>query len=353
MPFIFACLFLLMVHPCLAGSDSTVYPASHPLIQYTGRIDKTNPAGPVMWAPGVYIDVSFEGTYCIMKINDEVKYGSSHNYIIVQVDGGQPRRIQTQAKENTIVLARGLKKGKHRVKICKSTEAEIGYLQPTAFIAKKIISPVKKPGRKIEFIGDSITCGMGNDESSHPCGTGEWYDQNNAWMAYGPITARQLNAQWHLSAISGIGLIHSCCNKKTVMPPLFTRLDLSNDSIPWDFKQYQPDLVTVCLGQNDGIQDAASFCNAYVNFMQSLRTYYPKATLVMLTSPMAGPELNTVLQHYILSIEKTLLIKDKNIGHYFFKQQYVKGCSSHPSGADQIQIAGELSAFLKKKMKWR
>lgn len=353
MQFIFGCLFLLLANTCLAGRDSTVYPASHNLIQYTGRVDKTNPLGPVMWAPGIYIDISFEGTYCIMKINDEVKYGRSHNYIIVQVDDEKPFRIQTQAKENTIILASGLKKGKHRIKICKSTEAEIGYLQPTAFIAKKIIPPVKKPARKIEFIGDSITCGMGNDESSQPCGKGEWYDQNNAWMAYGPITARELNAQWHLSAISGIGLVHSCCDKKTVMPPLFTKLDLSNDSIPWDFKQYQPNLVTVCLGQNDGIQDSATFCNAYISFMQSLRSHYPNATLVMLTSPMAGRELNAVLQPYILSIEKELLKKDKKIGHYFFKQQYIKGCSSHPSGADHRQIAGELSIFIKNKMRWR
>lgn len=137
------------------------------------------------------------------------------------------------------------------------------------------------------------------------------------------------------------------------MPPLFTKLDLSNDSIPWDFKQYQPDLVTVCLGQNDGIQDSAAFCNAYINFMQGLRSYYPKATLVMLTSPMAGGELNAVLQQYISSIEKVLRQKDKKIGCYFFKKQYIQGCSSHPSGADHRQIAGELSIFIKNKMGWR
>ncbi|RYF83558.1 MAG: acetyl xylan esterase, partial [Chitinophagaceae bacterium] len=235
----FVGIFLLCSFNMFAHADSTVYPAAHPLIQYTGRVDKTNPLGPVMWAPGVYIDVAFEGTYCIMKIKDEVKYGKSHNYIIVQVNDEKPYRIQLKEKENSIILASNLKEGKHKIKICKSTEAEIGWLQPIAFIAKKIIRPVKKPVRKIEFIGDSITCGMGNDESSQPCGKGEWYDQNNAWMAYGPLTARTVKAQWHLSSISGIGLMHSCCNKTTVMPPLFKKLSLSADSIDWDFTLYQ------------------------------------------------------------------------------------------------------------------
>lgn len=351
-PFFIAGIFLCASLHCFAGKDSTVYPALHKLIQYTGRADKSNTAGPVIWAPGAYINIAFEGSYCIMKIKDEVKYGKSHNYIIVQVDEEKPYRIQLKERENSIVLANNLKEGKHSITICKSTEAEIGWIQPTAFITKKLIAPAKKPKRKIEFIGDSITCGMGNDESSQPCGKGEWYDQNNAWMGYGPLTARSVKAQWHLSSISGIGLIHSCCNKTTVMPPLFKKLSLSADSINWDFKQYQPNLVTVCLGQNDGIQDSTAFCSAYVHFMQSLRTCYPKATLVMLTSPMGDKALNSVLQRYILSVEKALKQKDKKIDHYFFKQQYIKGCSSHPSGEDHLQMAAELTAFVKQKMRW-
>src|SRR5690606_17269343 len=116
----------------------------------------------------------------------------------------------------------------------------------------------------IEFIGNSITCGMGNDASAIACNTREWYDQHNAYMAYGPLTARKLNARWQLTAESGIGLIHSCCNKKTTMPQVFDKINVADDTIAWDFSRYQPDVVTVCLGQNDGIQDSTAFCNAYV-----------------------------------------------------------------------------------------
>ncbi|MFT3981132.1 MAG: SGNH/GDSL hydrolase family protein [Ferruginibacter sp.] len=347
------CISILMsLHSFAGTNDSTLYTASDKRIQYTGRVDHSNITGPVIWAPGAYIDLAFEGSYCILEINDELRWGKSHNYIIVIVDDLAPRRIQLKERSNRIVLAEKLTPGKHHVTICKSTEAEIGFIQPTAFIAKKISRPSRKPKRKIEFIGDSITCGMGNDESGKACGKGEWYDQNNAWIAYGPLTARHFNAQWHLSSISGIGLMHSCCNKTTVMPPLFKKLGLSADSIAWNFKRYQPDVVTVCLGQNDGIQDSAAFCKAYIDFMQALRSYYPKATLVMLTSPMAAAELNVFLQKSILSVEQALQKKDRKITHYFFRRQYTTGCSSHPSGNDHHMIAAELIPFVEKQMRW-
>lgn len=342
----------IALNVCAGRADSSTYSALDKRIRYTGRVDKSNAEGPVMWAPGAYIDIDFTGSYCIMLINDENRWGKSHNYLVIVVDDSAPKRIRLQEKQNRIVLAENLPPGKHHISICKSTEAEIGYIQPTAFIAKKIIAPSRAPRRRMEFIGDSITCGMGNDESDKSCGQGEWYDQHNAWIAYGPLTARHYNAQWHLSSISGIGLMHSCCNKSTIMPPLFKKLGLSADTLQWDFKRYQPNVVTICLGQNDGIQDSATFCKSYVDFMKALRNYYPKATLVMLSSPMAATELNKFLQTSILAVEDALKKKDKKITHYFFSKQYSGGCSSHPSGRDHALMAAELISFLSKKMKW-
>ena len=66
-----------------------------------------------------------------------------------------------------------------------------------------------KPVRRMEFIGNSITCGTGSDQSVVPCDKGVWQDQHNAYLSYGPAVARSFNAQWQLSAVSGIGLMHS------------------------------------------------------------------------------------------------------------------------------------------------
>jgi len=92
-----------------------------------------------------------------------------------------------------------------------------------------------KPARKIEFIGNSITCGTGSDVSKVRCGEGKWHDQHNAYMAYGPLVARHFNAQWHLSAYSGIGLIHSCCGIKFTMPEVFDRINFTPENDSWNF----------------------------------------------------------------------------------------------------------------------
>ncbi len=195
-------------------------------------------------------------------------------------------------KENTLIIATNLPKGKHSVLICKATEAAIGYIEFVGIKANNLLAPDPLPTRKIEFIGNSITCGMGADLTI-PCGTKDWFDQHNAYKAYGPTTARNLNAQWHLSSVSGIGLMQSCCGHKFVLPDVFDKVNLTTDGPNYDFSLYQPDVVTVCLEQNDGIRDSIAFTGAYLKFLDRLKTIYPKASLVCLNSPMADEQLNT------------------------------------------------------------
>ncbi|MBL7759761.1 MAG: hypothetical protein JNK08_03610 [Sediminibacterium sp.] len=334
-------------------ADSTFYPAGNPAIQLTGRVDYSRPDQPRFWAPGVYINIRFRGTYCILDITDEVRWGTNHNYLEVKIDNNIPYRIRLNNSNNRILLANNLKEGVHNIIICKNTEADIGYLQLNGIICSKLLNPSKKPKRKIEFIGNSITCGSGNDESVTACNTGAWYDQHNAYMAYGPLTSRTLNAQWQLSSVSGIGLMHSCCNKEKIMPQVFDKINMSGDSIPWNFQHYQPDVVTVCLGQNDGIQDSAVFCKNYIGFLERLRSYYPKTRLVLLSSPMADKNLDSVLRKYITAVRLALERRNEwKVSSYFFSKRYHKGCGSHPNLAEHREMAGELSAFIRKEMNW-
>ncbi len=45
---------------------------------------------------------------------------------------------------------------------------------------------------------------------------------------------------------------------------------MRNDTIAWDFKKYQPDLVSICLGQNDGMQDSTAFSDNYISFVKTI-----------------------------------------------------------------------------------
>jgi lysophospholipase L1-like esterase len=328
------------------------FAANHPYIQYTGRIDFTNPLLPRFWQPGVYFEIKFTGSECEIILKDEIIWGKNHNYLEVVVDG-RAKRLQLKAAIDTIVIAKNLPGKIHTVLICKNTEANIGYLELAGILCRKLVRPATKPVRKIEYIGNSITCGTGSDQSEIPCGKGVWHDQHNAYMSYGAITARTLNAQYHLSSVSGIGLMHSCCNMNIIMPPVFDKINMRNDTIAWNFNNYQPDVVTICLGQNDGQQDSALFCNNYISFIKQLRGYYPKTQFVLLTSPMADAGLALFMKKTLKAVKNKMNNSgDKKVDVYFFSKQYHNGCDSHPDLEEHKMIAGELTAFLKNKMNW-
>lgn len=354
-PFIGLLVIFSNVHAAKANSFSDsihLFEADNPMFQYVGRIDFSNPKMPRFWSPGVYIKAKFKGSYCELIVNDQELWGKNHNYLEIVIDD-KPVRIQTSTKNNSIVIAEGLPDKEHLVIICKNTESNIGWLEFVGLKCATLLPLSAKPIRKIEFIGNSITCGAGSDQSVVPCGKGVWHDQHNAWMSYGPTVARSLNAQWHLSAVSGIGLIHSCCDMNITMPPVFDKVDLRGDSLVWNFNNYQPDVVTVCLGQNDGIQDSVKFCSAYVTFIHSLRGHYPRAQIILLTSPMGDKQLTAVLKNYLSGIQLYLKKQgDKKVDTYFYKQQYHNGCDSHPDLAEHQLIAKELETCIKRKMKW-
>ncbi len=322
-------------------------------IQYTGRIDFSNPQKPRFWSAGVYFTFRFKGPSCQVIIGDEVKYGNNHNYLEVIVDHNKPYRIQTTGKVNHITIGKGLDDGIHTVTICKDTESLMGYCELLGIRCGKLLPPPAAPERKMEFIGNSITSGTGSDLRKVPCGKGQWYDQQNAYMSYGPLTARMLDSRWILSSVSGIGMIHSCCNMTITMPPVYDKTDLSDDSIAWNFSRYQPDIVTICLGQNDGIQDSVKFCGAYVRFIRKLRGYYPDAHIICLSSPMANQKLTAVLKSYLSGVVNYLHSHgDKNVYKFFFPRSYNKGCGGHPDMAQHQVIARELAGYIKSEFGW-
>jgi lysophospholipase L1-like esterase len=172
-------------------------------------------------------------------------------------------------------------------------------------------------------------------------------------MSYGARTSRNLNAQWHLTAQAGIGLTHSCCNMNMVMPQIFDKDFFRKDTVKWDFKKYQPDLVTICLGQNDGIKDSTLFCGAYVDFIKTVRKAYPQADIICLTSPMANQKLTAALQNYLTGITNYMNMRgEKKVYKYFFSRQYHNGCDGHPDMAEHRLIANELTAYIKKLKDW-
>lgn len=330
-----------------------VIKADNPKIQYMGRVDFANPLKPRLYAAAATINVKFKGTYCQIILNDEQVYGSYNNYLHIIVDGMQEIRIQTTGKANTIDVVKDLSEGEHTLTISKATEAAIGYIEFIGLRCDELLDPDPLPERRIEFIGNSITSGSGIDDSLVACDAGEWYDQHNGYLAYGPQTARLLNAQWMLSSESGIGLIHSCCDKTNTMPDIYPNVNLSVSGNDWDFSKYQADVVSICLGQNDGVQDSVVFCSAYVDFIAAIRSKYPNANIICINSPMADDNLYALQVNYLTGVVNQVNANgDSKVHKHFVKHNLNSGCSWHPNMDQHTAIASELAEYLKDLMNW-
>ena len=137
------------------------------------------------------------------------------------------------------------------------------------------------------------------------------------------------------------------------MPRVFDKISMRNDTIAWDFNRYQPDIVTICLGQNDGVQDSAAFCTNYVNFLKKVRGYYPKTKFLLLSSPMADKRLREFLRSSLQSVINTLQAGgDQQVRMHVFEKSYTGGCDYHPSTDEHAVIAAELSGVIRAWMKW-
>ena len=348
----------------LFPTHTSLYLPDNDKIKYTGRIDFTNPQKPRLIGSGAYFMIKFRGENCDILLEDQSLY-NNHNYISIVIDGKYHGRIKVSKDKTEYLVARNLKRKNHTLLVCKDTESQTGYIDLAGIVCNKILSIKKNRKRKIEFIGNSITCGMGLDLSEIPCDSGKWFDQHNAYLAYGPLVARELSADWLLSSVSGIGITRYWNSPGPTMPEVYNKTYLNKDSSSlWDTHKYIPDLVSICLGTNDFSDgdgsydrpdlDSAEFVKAYINFIGTVRSKYPSAQICCLTSPMLDKEKSVSMQNYLSAVITYMkkVMDDNMIQMFNFSQSFTNGCSYHPDKEDHKKMAEELLPFFKHVMNW-
>jgi hypothetical protein len=319
----------------------------HAAISFHGRFDFSNKSAPKVWAPGAYVQFAFSGSDCSITVIDEMKYGNHHNYIHVVIDG-VAKRMKLTGKFNRIAIAANLSDTIHQVTICKDTESAIGFIQFHEIICDKIVPITDKKQSIIEFIGDSITCGNGSDLSLSDCTTADWYDQHNAYDAYGPTIARTLGMNYLLSSVSGIGLTRSCCGTAYTLPDVYHAIDFNPMGEKWESSSQKPQIICITLGQNDGLQDENVFVERYCSFIKRLKMDNPMAKIVCCSSPMATEKLSDFHAQVLPKITQYFTnMNDTTVCCFLFKEHYRGGCDSHPTIQEHKLIANQLTAFLK------
>lgn len=370
---LFILFSLLAFTACRQSAENTFtnFSADDARLRYSGRTDLSNLKEPVLIGSASSVEIPFSGDsveILLKKLNP----AGVHNYVSLELDGEYLRRIKLgkdTVESFTIQVPAASDSGKHVLKIYKATEASNGNVAFLGVKATELSRLPEAPKRTIEFIGNSITCGMGVDYEEIPCDSGVWYDQHNAYLAYGPRVARALNADYMVSCVSGMGMYRNWNSNEgeaAVMPEVYGNRYLDTDnSKEWDFSAFSPDLVSIALGTNDfsegdGVKerqpfDSARFVERYIEFVNMVYGKYPDTQIALLTSPMVSGEkgvlylnsLNRVQEHFMKEAPDK-----KPIKVYNFESITPHGCGYHPDKEDQRLMAEALVPFYKKVMGW-
>jgi hypothetical protein len=341
----------------LAGA--VVQPDSE-MLQYTGRIDFAKPAAPVISWPGSSIEGNFTGGSLAVKLDDQL----GKNFFNVFIDGDLAHPVIVEAVKGgkTYPVAAGLAPGPHRFLITKRTEGEEGA---TAFLGLeladggKLLAPPPRKQRRIEFFGDSITSGMGNEAADGK--PDDVLREKNNFLSYASITARALDAEAHIISQSGIGVMISWF--PFIMPDFYDQLNaVGNNDSKWDFGSWTPDVVVINLMQNDSwliddhkrlvpMPDDAQRVQAYKQFVQKIRALYPKAYIVCALGSMdairPGSRWPGYVRDAVAQIREEQ--KDQRIDALIFD---FTGYTAHPRVRHHQANAARLSAFIRQKMGW-
>ncbi len=352
---------LQLVFLCLLVLGESVLPQilikpDHPYLQYTGRIDFSHPRAPRLFWPGTYLRANFQGK--LLKIILDDSLGQSYYNVFIDDDYQHPFVIACDSGRQEYAYPAELENGPHSLLIFRRTEASTG---PTCFLGLvlsengQLLPPPARPERRIEFYGNSITCGMGNEAPDD--GPDNRMSEENNFLSYAAMTARNLNAEYVCIAKSGIGILISWFD--LVMPDYYNRLNPADPESHWDFNRYIPDVVVINLFQNDSwliqrlnpVPDSAAIVQAYADFVRKIRREYPRALIVCTLGSMDAVKPGSPWPGYISRAVEWLRRRegDDNLATYFFPYT---GWQKHPRVRHHRVMADSLTAFLRRTLNW-
>ena len=279
----------------------------------------------------------------------------------------EPQKIILTEPQNLKTLFESSQPKTVVIKVIKLSEAAFGYAglkslevegtlhQPTA----------QSNNQKIEFIGDSITCGYGIE--------GVWEKdtfttkQERADLSYAFQTAKLLHADFQCCSWSGIGIISNYIDPATVnlpdthwlMPALWPYTDkslslrLGIEPQVWDETRFSPDIVVINLGTNDTswVRSIEERRLAYVSglrqLIEAVHRRSPKAKICCCLGIM-GQELCASVEEAVNLFSKDFpAVQIKSVK--FPVQEEADGIAAdwHPSAVTHKKAATQLAAALK------
>ncbi len=271
-------------------------------VKYIGR---TLYLDDILWLAlsGSGIEFTYEGKYLeiILQGDDHTPAGTDLARIAVYIDDERilDEMIAEPTPHYTVIDEPAPQK--HTVRLLKLSEAPMSIVGIRELVTDEGASlhPAPAKDRRIEFIGDSITCGYGvdDDDLTHTFNTAT----EDVTKAYAYRAARALNADYSMVSYSGYGVYSGYVdessdirNESELVPPYYTLVGFSrgtyNDKTvtmtEWDFQSFKPDMIVINLGTNDnsycrGKADReAEFRSLYKKFIAAVRGKNPNARIL-------------------------------------------------------------------------
>lgn len=267
--------------------------------------------------------------------------------------------FQSQTEQTVVITV---------VKLSEASNSTVG-IGNIKVKSKGDIRPTDAKPHRIEFIGDSITCGYGIEASRYDVFS---TSTENVTKTYAYQSAQSLNADYSIVALSGFGVVSGSTpsitrNTVKILPDYYERLgysagkfgqNVSVASLYWNFSFFQPDVIVVNLGTNDYkyVRNYESrnleFIIGYVDFLKRIRMKNPNARIVCVSGIMGDSMFSSIEKAVSLY---TIKYKDDNV----FSMQFDKpvsedgyGVGGHPSEITHTKAAVKLTKFIKDLMNW-
>ena len=159
---------------------------------------------------GAGVEFDFTGTTAVLNISADsaASSDSSPARIAIYADG------EIYSDTTTLISPKDYEvdfdeRGTHTVRLIKLSECLNGTIRLNEIRTdSETIAPTESKSRKIEFIGDSITCGYGVDAASGTFST----KTEDGSKTYAYKTAQKLDADYSMVCFSGYGVISGYSN---------------------------------------------------------------------------------------------------------------------------------------------
>ncbi len=278
------------------------------------------------------------------------KGGFKNNYLNVRIDDQEPTVIALQKGETRYAVP-GLDGQPHTVTVFRRTEP---LFRPIKFLGLelpaggKLLDPPAPADIRIQVIGDSISCGYGNETEgvkapfSQPTENGE--------LTYWALAARELGADIRCAAWSGRGVLRDRKGNKDNQLPEIWRMAEPNSGQPERAAgKWTPTIVVINLGTNDtalGIPEKSKFTAAYQALIDDIRSTAPNADIYTCFGPMISEQKHGDILAYLNDLaaanQRVYVVKLNNI----YGMQGV-GAHWHPNVKSNQHMATELLAAIR------